>query len=127
MFHQYHQILGTGVMAIISNTEEGNVWWRMLLPVRNMLVIMIKGTIMLVDDSPGNLQVLESMLTQNGYKVRPATSGPLALKAAQTVVPDLILLDILIRMSMNIRLCETRVKHLGRRLVYEEENIMRET
>jgi signal transduction histidine kinase len=55
----------------------------------------VGGTVMLIDDSPGNLRVLESMLTKNGHKVRPATSGPMGLTAARAAAPDLILLDIL--------------------------------
>lgn len=51
--------------------------------------------IMVVDDTPANLDLLTEMLRTNGYKVRPVTSGAQALRAAQSEVPDLILLDIL--------------------------------
>ncbi len=50
---------------------------------------------MVVDDTPANLDLLTEMLRTNGYKVRPVTSGAQALRAAQSEVPDLILLDIL--------------------------------
>ena len=50
--------------------------------------------ILIVDDTPANLNVLSAMLTPQGYTVRPAISGELALKAAQKSPPDLILLDI---------------------------------
>jgi PleD family two-component response regulator len=53
-----------------------------------------KGVIMVVDDTPENLRVLEKMLTEYGYKVRATLSGSLALKSIQTSLPDLILLDI---------------------------------
>jgi signal transduction histidine kinase len=53
------------------------------------------ANILIVDDTPLNLDVLGSMLTRHGYKVRPAPSGALALRAAQSKPPDLILLDIL--------------------------------
>ncbi len=52
------------------------------------------GDILVVDDTPANLRLLAGMLTQQGYKVRPAPNGRLALTAARTVPPDLILLDI---------------------------------
>lgn len=70
-----------------------------------------KGTVMIVDDSLGNLRVLESMLANNGYKVRPATSGPMALKAAQTVPPDVILLDILMPDMDGYTVCRTLKNH----------------
>ncbi len=54
----------------------------------------IKGDILVVDDTPDNLRLLASMLTEQGYKVRKAINGQLALMAAQSAPPDLILLDI---------------------------------
>jgi putative two-component system response regulator len=52
------------------------------------------GSIVIVDDNPNNLQVLGSMLQQEGYKVRPALNGELALQAIAASPPDLVLLDI---------------------------------
>jgi len=54
----------------------------------------IAGDILVVDDTPANLRLLTGMLTQQGYKVRPAPNGKLALTAARAAPPDLILLDI---------------------------------
>ena len=53
-----------------------------------------RGNVLIVDDTPANLQVLSGMLKDNGYKVRPAPSGKLALQGARGETPDLILLDI---------------------------------
>ncbi len=50
--------------------------------------------ILVVDDTPANLDLLLSMLTQRGYRIRPAPSGKLALQAASDDPPGLILLDI---------------------------------
>ena len=52
------------------------------------------ASILVVDDTPANLQVLAGMLKDRGYKVRPVPGGKLALLAAQRDPPDLILLDI---------------------------------
>jgi len=52
------------------------------------------GTVLIVDDNPNNLQVLNALLTQAGYKVRPALSGEIALRAVEVSTPDLILLDV---------------------------------
>jgi len=53
-----------------------------------------KGTVLIVDDTPANLQLLESILQERGYAVRAAISGQMALKAVRIQAPDLILLDI---------------------------------
>jgi putative nucleotidyltransferase with HDIG domain len=53
-----------------------------------------RGSIVIVDDNANNLQVLSSMLQQEGYKVRPALSGEQALRAISASPPDLVLLDI---------------------------------
>ena len=54
-----------------------------------------KDNILIVDDTPENLTVLRQMLTDQGYRVRPALSGDIALKAVQADIPNLILLDIM--------------------------------
>ncbi len=54
-----------------------------------------EGNILIVDDKPENLTVLRQMLTEHGFRVRPAISGEIALKTVQADLPDLILLDII--------------------------------
>lgn len=50
--------------------------------------------ILVVDDTPDNLRLLVGLLSEKGYKIRPVTSGKMAISAAQGMPPDLILLDI---------------------------------
>ena len=50
--------------------------------------------ILIVDDNPNNLHALSAILQTAGYRVRPALSGDQALRAVQSSVPDLILLDV---------------------------------
>lgn len=50
--------------------------------------------ILIVDDTPANLQLLAGILKDEGYKVRPASSGKMALDAIAKRAPSLILLDI---------------------------------
>jgi CheY-like chemotaxis protein len=52
-------------------------------------------SIMVVDDTPANLRLLDDLLRQQGYRVRLFPRGALALKAAAANPPDLILLDIM--------------------------------
>lgn len=51
-------------------------------------------SILVVDDTPANLNVLSGLLRARGYRVRPVPSGALALQAAEAEPPDLTLLDI---------------------------------
>jgi diguanylate cyclase (GGDEF)-like protein/PAS domain S-box-containing protein len=53
-----------------------------------------RGNILVVDDLPDNLRLLRDTLTKEGYKVRSATTGLMALRAAQSLSTELILLDI---------------------------------
>ena len=53
-----------------------------------------RGTVLIVDDTPANLQLLEAILQERGYRVRAAISGQMALKAVRIQAPDIILLDI---------------------------------
>ena len=55
---------------------------------------LAQSNIMVVDDNPDNLKVLEDMLRQEGYEVLSFPRGRLARTAAMRNPPDLILLDI---------------------------------
>ncbi len=54
----------------------------------------VKRKILIVDDTPDNLRLLDKTLTNQGYEVQCAINGELALIGAGAEVPDLILLDI---------------------------------
>jgi serine phosphatase RsbU (regulator of sigma subunit) len=64
------------------------------------------ASILVVDDTAANLQVLAGMLKDRGYKVRPVPSGKLALSAARRDPPDLILLDINMPEMNGYEVCE---------------------
>jgi signal transduction histidine kinase len=65
-----------------------------------------KGNILIVDDTPENLQVLSATLTDYGYKVRGVINGKMALRAARSAQPDLILLDIRMPDMNGYQVCE---------------------
>ena len=50
--------------------------------------------ILVVDDTPANLEVVCETLSDAGYEVATAINGDRALKRAQAYPPDLILLDV---------------------------------
>src|ERR687886_145410 len=65
-----------------------------------------KANILVVDDTVANLRLLVNLLAERGYKVRPASNGSMALSAALTEPPDLILLDILMPNMDGYEVCE---------------------
>src|SRR5919199_3498897 len=54
-----------------------------------------KGVILIVDDTPTNLEVLLDFLEDSGFKVWVAEDGESAIEGAEYAPPDLILLDVL--------------------------------
>jgi CheY-like chemotaxis protein/class 3 adenylate cyclase len=51
--------------------------------------------ILVVDDTPANVRLLEAVLAPRGYEVVVAATGPEALESVAKDPPDLVLLDIL--------------------------------
>ena len=56
---------------------------------------MDKQTILVVDDEPDILELVEYNLQKEGYDVHTAENGHAALKKAAKVRPDLVLLDVM--------------------------------
>jgi len=64
------------------------------------------ANILIVDDTPDNLRLLQKLLSEHGYRVRLAPNGIRALTAVQKLVPDLILLDIMMPELDGYEVCE---------------------
>ena len=62
--------------------------------------------ILVVDDTPQNLTILTRILKKQGYRVRPAINGHVALKAVDSDPPDLILLDIMMPDIDGYKVCK---------------------
>jgi signal transduction histidine kinase len=59
------------------------------------LVSAITGLVLIVDDTPTNLEVISETLSDAGFDVAIATSGDRALQQMERRLPDLILLDVM--------------------------------
>jgi len=64
------------------------------------------GTILIVDDTPANLELLNTILTRAGYDVCMAVDGKTGLEGAKYSNPDLILLDIMMPGMNGYDVCE---------------------
>lgn len=61
--------------------------------------------ILLVDDNPTNLDILETRLLRHGYELLKAVDGEEALAVARKTTPDLILLDVMMPKLDGFEVC----------------------
>src|SRR5436190_4859392 len=73
---------------------------------RNVVSQGTQPGIIVVDDQPANLKLMEDMLRQQGYGVRSFPRGRMALAAASQQPPDLILLDINMPEMSGFEVCQ---------------------
>lgn len=64
-------------------------------PVKSEQLDFNQGNVLVVDDAPSNLQLMELMLSQFNLKIKTAEGGREALEILKEYKPDLIILDIL--------------------------------
>lgn len=66
----------------------------------------VKVEILIVDDTPANLKLLYKMLSTQGYRIRQANNGLMALNAAKAQPPNLILMDIKMPGMSGFEVCQ---------------------
>ena len=66
----------------------------------------VKGTTLVVDDTHVNLQLLNLLLSRQGYRVLTADDGTAAIAVVQHDLPDLILLDIMMPGMDGYEVCQ---------------------
>jgi len=64
-----------------------------------------RARILVVDDVPANVRLLEAVLATQGYEVVSAADGGEALEAVATQQPDLVLLDVLLPVLDGYQVC----------------------
>lgn len=70
-----------------------------------------RGTILVVDDNPTNIELLIVYLHENEYRILVTRDGQNAIKRAISVQPDLILLDIMMPGMDGFETCELLKKN----------------
>ena len=70
-----------------------------------------KPTILVVDDVPENVRLLEAVLTPRGYHVVSATDGNAALELVTSASPDLVLLDVVMPGMDGYAVCSQLREH----------------
>ncbi|MDJ0737226.1 MAG: response regulator [Nostocaceae cyanobacterium] len=64
-------------------------------------------TILLVEDSPSELEIMKTYLNENGYKIITANSGKEALEKARLTMPDAIVTDVIMPGMSGFELCRS--------------------
>lgn len=65
--------------------------------------------ILVIDDLPENIFILQDRLTQEGYEVFTAYGGNDGMEKAYSTLPDLILLDVMMPDMSGLDVCKTLV------------------
>lgn len=68
---------------------------------------MTGGDVFIVDDNPDNLNLLSQILRKEGYQVRMANTGRMALNTIRAHPPEIIMLDIKMPDLSGYEVCET--------------------
>jgi two-component system, OmpR family, alkaline phosphatase synthesis response regulator PhoP len=76
-----------------------------------------RGRVLVVDDEPDLVRVLEFGLRASGYTVESASDGQEGLKKAREIKPDVILLDLMLPKLDGYKVCrllkfDDRFKHI---------------
>lgn len=65
-----------------------------------------QGVLLVVDDSPTNIEVLFEFLNQSGFTILVARDGESALQQVERRLPDLILLDVMLPKLDGFAICQ---------------------
>ena len=76
-----------------------------------------KKLVLVVEDNPTNVVLLEGLLSKNGYKIGTALDANQAFEFVKKVLPDLILLDVMIPGMNGFEVCKelksnVKTKHI---------------
>ncbi|MBD2778326.1 response regulator [Iningainema tapete] len=69
--------------------------------------ITLLGTILIVEDSPSELELMSHYLTESGYNVIKASGAKEALEKAETQNPDVIVTDVVMPGMSGFELCRS--------------------
>ncbi|MBE9211678.1 MAG: response regulator [Nostocales cyanobacterium 94392] len=73
--------------------------------------LTLLGTILVVEDSPSELELISHFLNESGYKVIKATGGKEALEKLELEKPDAIITDVVMPGMSGFELCRSLKKN----------------
>ena len=72
----------------------------------SILDTLLASHVLIVDDTPANVDILKVILSREGYNVSMAPNGEVALKVIPRSMPDLILMDVMMPGLNGFEVCE---------------------
>ena len=95
-----------------------------------------KSRILIIDDDPGHIRLMEKVLSDRGYDLLLANEAPVGLETAMKNRPDLIVLDVMMPIINGFNICRllkseeehkrTPIILLTSRITEEDQRIGRE-
>ena len=73
----------------------------------------MQGKILVVDDEPDMLMMVDQLLQDEGFTIDTALDGMSALKKVQSFHPDLVLVDASMPIMSGFTLCETIKRNIA--------------
>jgi chemotaxis family two-component system response regulator PixH len=73
--------------------------------------VTLMGTILIVEDTPSEMELISHYLRQSGYSVVGAVSAKEALSRAVELKPDVIITDVVMPGMSGFELCRSLKKH----------------
>ena len=80
-------------------------------------MVTSQATILVVDDDPKQLRLMDALLQPRGYTVVTAADGAAALDQVHRTLPDLILLDIMMPRIDGLEVCKLLKEHPATHLI----------
>lgn len=75
------------------------------------MTLTLVGTILIVEDSPSELELMSYYLKESGYNIIKAASAKEALEQAIAQQPDVIITDVVMPGMSGFELCRSLKKH----------------
>lgn len=97
-----HQYLSSRQFEEIITTNEG---------AKDDHLVASLSEILVVDDEPENLRLIKGVLEKEGYRLRFALNGKMALDSIKSRLPDLVLLDIMMPDMDGYEVCRRIKSH----------------
>lgn len=76
------------------------------MPIRSPGANSTSSRILIIDDSPSNVETLSKILSTDGYEILSAPDGESGLRLARECSPDLVLLDLVLPGIMGIQVLD---------------------
>ena len=104
------------VHATDNRRQKGPFLSEITIPTTRIDVIRSAGNVLVVDDEPGNVQLLKTLLTREGYSVVTACDGQEALEMVASAHPDLVLMDVMMPKLSGYAVCQEIKRNPATRL-----------